>query len=640
MTWWQNDPVASAPMDTAKATAGWWSNDPVAEQKVKVPEQDPRITALQEPGGAQRLLRGVPVLGGALDEIGAGADAALDYVSGGRIGEPYDVGLERRRQAIRKSDAENPVRNTVEAVAGGVVSAAALPYFRPFGTNTGGVISSAANGGVNALLAAAPTAFTEGEGGFENRLQSAQDVSLPAIAFGTALGGAGQVAANRYGGTPQNSVTRDAQNLDIELPQFMEGYRPTESIAAKMGAIPFVGDDINRAVGRARTQTAASSRTIANAVSPANVQDAGDNVRNAMTARVGDGARAAQDRVYAPVNQAMQNVVAPLNGTRQAAATLAAQQDAAASPLHQRAIAEVADALNRPQGLSFDGITRLRTRIGAMIDNGVDPENRTARAGLQAIYAGLTQDMEAAVTQQGGARAQALWQRANAVTRQIAERRDVVARIVGTDGDRAGEGIVDRIISLASTKSTADAARLGQARRAAGADAWRDLSANAIGRLGRNQSNEFSPDIFLKNFRQLSDEGRRVLFQSTGEPGLLLALQALANVSSRLQRFNKLGNPSGTGGVTALVGALGAVPYDGGITLATALGTRGIGALMSRPAIVRNVTAHAQAMERFLNGRMTRAAISVSAARLADAVSKETGEEPAAIRSRIEALKP
>lgn len=119
-------------MEAAKATANWWDNDPVADDgKVKVPDQDPRITALQEPGGAQRLLRGVPILGGALDEIGAGADAALDYVSGGRIGEPYDVGLERRRQAIRKSDAENPVRNTIEAVAGGVATAAAVPVVQP-----------------------------------------------------------------------------------------------------------------------------------------------------------------------------------------------------------------------------------------------------------------------------------------------------------------------------------------------------------------------------------------------------------------------------------------------------------------------------------------------------------------------------
>lgn len=606
----------------------------------KPPQQDPRITSLQEPGAAQRLLQGAPILGGALDEIGAGADAALDYISGGRIGEPYETGLERRREAMRKSDNENPTRNTIESVVGSVTSAAALPFVRPFSGN--GMMASAANTGVNATLAAAPTGFAEGEGGFAERLDNAQDYGQTALAFGSALGAAGQRLQASFRGTSPNSVARDGQNIGVEIPRFMEGGGPAQSVGSKLAALPYIGDDINLAVSKTRSQTQDAAERISQSVSGtgASPQQAGEAARDALTTWADDGARAVQDRVYEPVNRAMQNVVAPLNSTRQAAATLAAQQDAAASPLHQRAIGEVADALNRPQGLSFDGITRLRTRIGAMIDNGVDPENRTARAGLQAVYAGLTQDMEAAVMQQGGARARSLWQRANTVTRQVAERRDVVAKLVGANADKAGEGLIDKIVTLASTKSTADARRLSQARRIMGADAWRQVAENSVARLGRNQSNQFSPDIFLKNFTQLSNDGRRTLFQSTGDDNLLRELNSLAAVSARLKNFSKLGNPSGTGGVTALIAALGGAA-TGSIftTFGTAMAGRGVGMLMARPAVVRNVSAHAANMGRLLNGRISRAAFSASAANLAREVAKLTGEDETELRVRIEEVR-
>lgn len=610
---------------------------PDPKERLAPAKQDPRITALQEPGAAERVLRGVPFLGGALDEIGAGADAALDYVSGGRIGEPYDASLARRREAIKKSDAEHPIRNTVESLLGSGVSAQALPFFRPFGTTGRGVMSGAANAGVNAALVAGPTAFLEGEGGFDERLEHAKDVLPTAIGVGSVLGGAGQIVANRFAGTAANSVTRDAQDIGVQIPAFMDGYRPTQSVAAKLGAIPFAGDDINAAVGRTRNQVANASQGISNAMAgPAGVRNAGEAAREAMTHWADDGARAIQDRLYDPVNTAMANVRAPLSATERAARELVRQQDVSASPIHQRALHEIEQALGTPNGLTFEGITRLRTRIGTMMDNAIDPENRTARAGLGAIYGALTDDMQTAVATRGGAAAQQAWQRANRVTAQIAERRNTVARLIGAEGDKTGEGIVDKLVSMASTKSSADAGRLRQARRIVGAEGWRGIAGNAIQRLGRNQSNEFSADIFLKNYRQLSNEGRQILFNSTGNQQLTRELDALANVSHRLQQFSKLGNPSGTGGVTALLAAIGgAATGDMGATLGAAFGGRGVGYLLSRPAVVRNATAYSRMLERSLSNRATRAGLAAAAANLARAISAETGEDPKAIVARI-----
>ena len=629
----------AGPWERYAATAENLSSGPWSKYGAKeLPPQDPLITKLQEPGAAQRILRGVPGLGGALDEIGAAGDAAVKFLTGGRSGEDYDTALERRRQAIRKSDAENPIRNTLEAIGGGIATAAALPMARVFSNPVAPTVAtSAADAGLNAAIYGGLAGFTEGEGGLTNRLSNASGMAQYGALFGLGLGGAGQYLANRAAATPVQSVTQSADDIGIRIPQFMEGGRASQNIAGKLGAIPFVGDDINNAVARTRTQTGNAAQNISDNLAGGRVtpQGAGEAVRNATTEAAGPRSAAVTDRVYQAVDQHMQGVVAPLSATRRAAAALEQESIAAASPLHAVALNNVQEALGRPNGLSFDGLSRLRTQIGRMIDNSIDPANATARSGLQRIYGALTDDMQTAIQTQGGAQAQRAWQRANTVARQVAERRDTVAKLIGAEGDKAGEGIVDRLVAMASSKSSADAARLSQARRAAGADSWRQLAASAIQRLGRNQSNDFSPDIFLKNYSQLSDAGRQSLFNSTGD-NLIPHLDNLSQVAAALQQFNRLGNPSGSGGVGALLTALvGVGAGDAGATAATMLAGRSVGYLMSRPAVVRQASRHARTLERVMRRGQGRAALTASAAALARVVSDETGEDAKAIELRI-----
>ncbi len=609
--------------DGKKATISWDDSQVTREEvqakiadvqanwgKSSVPEQDPRITELQKPGAAQRMLRGVPGLGGFLDEIGAAGDAAVNYVTGGKSGEDYDTALARRRQAIKEDDAAHPIRNTVEGIVGGAATAAGLPAVNLF--RGAAAAPSMARAGADAALTAAayaaPTGFAEGEGGVSNRVANAVDYAKTAAPLGMVLGGAAQRSINRAQGTPMfGSVARNAQNIGVEVPQFMEGGTPASAFAGKMGAIPFIGDDINAAVAATRNQTANAAQNIASnirnnpAQSAQNVANnirggavpdpagAGTAVRNALTNWADDGARAVQERVYRPVDQAFGNSAFDLNNTRNTVTQLAGEQYRAANPIHARAIAQVEEAVTRPQGMTFDGIRRLRTHVGRLIDDNLDTENRTARAGLQRVYGALTQDMEN-VVQQASIPEQRAWLRANGIARLVAQRRGDIAQVIGQNNAKSPEAIVDKIVSLAGTKGTADIARLDQVRRASGADAWRELAGAAINRLGRNQSNEFSADIFLKNFNQLSDEGRRILFGSFGNPQLLGQLNNLADVSRALQRFTRLGNPSGTGGVAALLTALGgAASGDMGATAATMLGGRLAGRVMARPAQVTNV---------------------------------------------------
>lgn len=616
-----------------------WGGD---EQKTAVPAEDPRVAALREPGMAQRALRGFPVINEALDEIGAAADSAINTVSGGYLGEDYDTSLQRRRNIQKKSDAENPVRNTVDAVLGAVATAPAIP-FRAF-VQGAGAIPGAVNTALNAVPWLAAQGFAGGEGGFENRVNNATETVKSGAPIALGLGGIGGAIAARLRGTPQNSVTAQAANLGIETPRFMDTGVAGRTIGAKLGALPFVGDDINAAVQSTREQAGQAAANIADNYAPgATPQGAGEALRGSLTNFAGPRAAAIQDRAYQAVNNAMpQGQPLPLMATRRAVAELERQGVEAASPLHAQAIAEVRDALARPNGLSFEGLTRLRTRIGTIRDNTIDPNNRTQQAGLSALYRGLTDDIQTAVATNGGQAGQQAWDRANAVARRVAERRDTAARLVGSEGDKAGEGIIDRVVAMASTKSSADAARLSQLRRTAGADQWREVSAAAIQRLGRNQSNQFSADIFLKNFRQLSPRGAQLLFRSTGQDDLYQALQQLSNVSESLQQFSRLGNPSGTGGVTALLSAIaGAATGNVGATAAIMVGGRGAGFLMSRPRVVRAMHRYARAYMTGYRGRRYQNAtqavpVSTSLA-LAKSVADETGEDPMIIMERINA---
>lgn len=617
-----------------------WTSPAATKPKTRGEEV---LADLEQPGVAQRMLRGVPGLGGALDEIGAGADAALNFLSGGKVGAPYDESLTRRREAIAKSDEENPYENAALAIGGGLGLVPSLPTARIFTNPVAPTVTTrAADGALNAAGYAALTGFTEGEGGLASRLEKAGEYGSTGALVGGTASGIGQAILNRIGGTPQQSITRDAADLGVRIPAFMEGGRASQNIASKLGAIPFVGDDINDAVAVTRSQTGTAARNIAQNVAGGRVtpQEAGETVSRSSIDWTTGAARAAQDRVYGAIEREMQGVAAPLSSTRRAAAELTRQSDEAASPLHAAALQSIDEALQRPNGLSYEGLSRLRTQIGRMIDNSIDPNNATARAGLSAIYGALTDDMQSAITTRGGTRAQQLWQRANTVARQAAERRDTVARLVGTDGDKPGEAIVDRVVAMAGSKSSADAARLGQVRRAAGPDSWRQLSGAAIERLGRNQSNDFSPDIFLRNYRALSDNGRQLLFGSTGDD-IIPDLERLATVSQRLQSFSRLGNPSGSGGVAAILTAM--VGGAGGASgMATTAGTmmagRGVGWLMSRPAVVRQASRYAATLERALRNPRGRGALSGATAALARIVSQETGEPPADIQARLEAL--
>jgi hypothetical protein len=77
------------------------------------------------------------------------------------------------------------------------------------------------------------------------------------------------------------------------------------------------------------------------------------------------------------------------------------------------------------------------------------------------------------------------------------------------------------------------------------------------------KTDNFSPDRFLTAYGNLSDEGRALLFNSTGKPELARSLDNLQRVSKQFSEFYKMGNPSGTGGATFVSSLFGAGSLGG-----------------------------------------------------------------------------
>lgn len=134
---------------------------------------------------------------GASDEFAAAADAATQPVLGrgsdaGTFSERYGKNINTERARDRQFRADNPIASTVANVGGSLLSTLALgravPSLVPWmGGGGGPMLARMARGGVGGATIGGAAGFASGEGGLDERLQSAGE--------GAKLGGAIGVAA-------------------------------------------------------------------------------------------------------------------------------------------------------------------------------------------------------------------------------------------------------------------------------------------------------------------------------------------------------------------------------------------------------------------------------------------------------------
>lgn len=159
---------------------------------------DARVAKLRSSGLAQHpdAARGIPLIGGFLDEATAAVQGGLHSISGGRVGMPYDEALSFERARQRATDAAHPAESTAVQLAAGVATGGPIFSRIPVaGTLAGRVGQGVAIGGV----VGAEEGFARGEGGFADRLESAGHGAKAGALVGGAIPVAAAGASRAYG---------------------------------------------------------------------------------------------------------------------------------------------------------------------------------------------------------------------------------------------------------------------------------------------------------------------------------------------------------------------------------------------------------------------------------------------------------
>lgn len=386
-----------------------------------------------------------------------------------------------------------------------------------------------------------------------------------------------RAAGSKFGAPPvvnptEGQVATSAgSRIGVDIPKAAASDSATVQRAGKVvSAVPLLGDPVVKASERATGQlseAAGRAETLPTgaAVSP---QQGGEAVKGAALDFIGPRSKQVADRIYSRVDDLVnKDTQAPLAKTAEVAQKILSRRENAAISAPSDAVKRIEEAVTRPDGLNYAGVKDLRSYIGELMNSSVLPAD-LSKSELKQIYGALTEDYRNITAAAGGQQAKDALVRADKIFQTISQRRESLAKIVGENGDVPGEAIFGKIKTLASTGSRADAVSLQQARKAAGPEAWNEISSAVIGTIGKNRKGEWDPNIFLNDFAKLSDAGKQLLFKSTTNEKILPFLNDIAAVSKRFNQWNRFENTSRTGSI--LTGsALGAQ------ALATAKGVIG-----------------------------------------------------------------
>ena len=348
----------------------------------------------------------------------------------------------------------------------------------------------------------------------------------------------------------KTDVLNAAERIGVKVPRAVVGNKVEQGIAGGLSAIPYAGTPIVNAYERGVEQIGKAAARTVNELGSPGAEIAGEGAKGDILKWLGKTSGAELNDVYAGVNKMLRDgVTGELTATRKIVQQLQSEMAASTSTTAQPAIKMVEDAVTRPGGLSFQGLQALRTDVGARLDAAkVAPEPGTSIPALKRLYGGLSEDLRGVVRKAGGERAGQAYDQAETLAADIAKKRQSLQKIVGFKGEVGEEAVVKKLMQLAST-NTADAGRLKLAQHVMGDEAWGNVSAEIGSRMGLDASTGvFSGDRFLTAYGKLSDAGKEALFGPAKQ-----AFDDIALVASKFRELNKLGNPSGTGRVNAVM---------------------------------------------------------------------------------------
>lgn len=258
-------------------------------------------------------------------------------------------------------------------------------------------------------------------------------------------------------------------------------------------------------------------------------------------------------------------------------------------------IAKFGDVITKANGkLTYNDAKQLRSYIGKQLQKPATTADLD-RAQLEAVYAGLTDDMRAALAQNpGGLKA---FDQANNYYRTGLDR---IKNALGEfEKIKSPEAAYDRF-----TKRTAEAGQGANSRqilalkRSMPQDEWDTVASYVLRDMGTpvksardaSKAVNFSPSSFITRFEGMSDDAKSALFDFSGRADLKRELDALVSVLNQHKKIADISNKSGTMRNLGMVGVGSALVVEPMTTIAGLTGAATSAYAWTSPAFVKFVT--------------------------------------------------
>ena len=399
---------------------------------------------------------------------------------------------------------------------------------------------------------------------------------------------------------------RTARDIGVDLPPgAVTGSIATQRFEKGLASLPGATDIVQRAYKTASEQlgdaAARVGRLLTGGTQPLSKEGAGDVLQSAAkAAQVRFGEK--QDELYnAAFDMIGRDTRVPVPRVQGLASEIEAElakapqaRSSVLGPVIERAQAILADAEN---GVPFEALRAIRTDIGKIMK---DPPNgmtggSATQAQLSRLYGALTEDIGTAAkaTSPEADKAMRLADRYTRFNVGTANGRvpnaEILRKVIES---KAPEKALNWALSGAKDGGT----RLQALRRNMRPEEWDAVSASVWNDLGKSRPGqaafsvptdaaEFSPQSFVTNYNNLSEEARNALFRSTSYSGMADDMVKIGKTAQRLNDSAKQANFSNSANVAAASYAIysGLLGVASGDITGTAAGMAG-GVILPRIA--------------------------------------------------------
>ena len=471
--------------------------------------------------------------------------------------------------------------------------------------------------------------------------------AAPQGALGMGFAKPGQIAGQPIAAAAEKSVAKEipntvldaAKKIEVPIPRFIAGSRMEQGVGAGLQNIPGAGDKIAEAAEKTVQALGAAAGKVSQDYGTGSPAVAGSFAKDALAEWLGSGSQKAASRVYDAVDNLVNHEIStPLTATAQTAQSILTRRAEAKIPGKSAAVETVLDAVTAPGGMPYKGLKDLRSFLGEMT-----PEELVSqgfKAGeVKQLYGALSSDLRNNIAASGGEKAVAAFDKATRIFDSISTVRKDLSRVLGAKGDAAPEAVFSRLMAMAGSKSSADIARLTQARKVMGGDAWNEVASAAVSKMGRDATGDFSVQRFLTAYGNLSPSGRLKLFQSSGKDDLGQSLENIYVVSKAIEdKLKQFANPSGTARSLVSTGMVVDIIRSPIKVLSTLIGGNRLAKILSEPVTARATADWARAYKEAITAPSANASrkTRMAAEKLADLIVARDGGNKTAVLSALQ----